>query len=666
MKSIRSKILVSMILTVMISLAIVGGVSCALGYSGTQSVLKNSMKETATVAAERVSYQLNEYKTIATETGSIPNLSATDSTLKDKQELLQQKVDSYGLKRYNLLDTKGDSLIDGENYGDRTYFKEAMQGKAFVSEPLVSSVTGELTIIVSAPVWKDGIVNGEIAGVVYFVPQETFLNDIVTSLQVSKNGSAYMLDAKGNTIAHKNIEAVRNQENTIEDAKSDSSLNDLAAIEKKMIAQDAGFAKYSYEGEKRFSAYASVPDTNGWSIAITAPVTDFNKASVIGVIVTIILVIVTAILASLIAVRLATGIGTPIKACADRLQLLSTGDLDAPIPEFQRKDEVGELVNSTKIIVEGLSSMLKDLEYMLEQMGNGNYVIDSQVPQLYVGNFHSLLISMRKIKAKQSDVLSQINVSADQISAGASQVSDGAQALAQGATEQASSVQELAATLHEIAQNAKETASVSEATKEQAEQAGREVIRSNEMMSQMTGAMKAISDSSDKISKIITTIEDIAFQTNILALNAAVESARAGEAGKGFAVVADEVRNLASKSDQAAKATKELIESSIISVENGRVIVKDVTEALKETTELAERAVEDMGKVAEMVEGAVDAVFQVTEGLDQISSVVQTNSATSEESAAASEELSSQAQLLSSLVGQFQLPEMIPDTERDF
>ena len=173
----------------------------------------------------------------------------------------------------------------------------------------------------------------------------------------------------------------------------------------------------------------------------------------------------------------------------------------------------------------------------------------------------------------------------------------------------------------------------------------------------MTVAMKEISESSQKISNIITTIEDIAFQTNILALNAAVEAARAGTAGKGFAVVADEVRNLASKSDEAAKATKDLIESSVQSVENGNKIVNEVTGALHRTTELAGLAVADMVKVAGMVEAAVVSISQVTEGLDQISAVVQTNSATSEESAAASEELSSQAQLLNDLVSQFQLPD---------
>ena len=657
MKSIKAKILVSMISTVVISLILVGGIACALGYMGTQSALENSMRQTAVVAAERVSYQLREYMTIASETGSLPRLSDPESTLADKQQLLQQKVDTYGFQRYNLLDTRGHSLLDGSDYSNRAYFQEAMKGNAYVSEPLISSATGEVTIIVSAPVWENGEAGGRIIGVVYFVPHETFLNDIVSSLKISAGGSSYMLDAKGNTIAHKNLESVLNQENTIEDARSDKSLADLAAIESDMIAGHTGFEQYRYDGVTKFTAYAPVPDTNGWSIAINAPTSDFTGTTVLGVIVTVVLLAVAAIVASLLALRLAVGIGTPIKACAERLELLSQGNLDAPVPDFQRNDEVGALVTSTTIIVNALSAILKDSDYLLGQMGHGNFVVDSQIADLYIGNFEPLLVSMRQIKDKLSDTLSQISASAGQISSGANQVSDGAQALAQGATEQASSVQELAATIHEIFDSTQETAAVSRESQSRAEQAGGEVVRSNELMKQMTVAMKEISESSQKISNIITTIEDIAFQTNILALNAAVEAARAGTAGKGFAVVADEVRNLASKSDEAAKATKDLIESSVQSVENGNKIVNEVTGALHRTTELAGLAVADMVKVAGMVEAAVVSISQVTEGLDQISAVVQTNSATSEESAAASEELSSQAQLLNDLVSQFQLPD---------
>lgn len=421
-----------------------------------------------------------------------------------------------------------------------------------------------------------------------------------------------------------------------------------------------GSCQYSYGGETKFTAYAPVPETNGWSIAINAPTSDFTGTAILGIIITLVLLIAAVIVASLVALRLAVGIGGPIKACSDRLHLLSQGNLEAPVPDFDRNDEVGELVSSTKIIVTALSTILKDIDYLLSQMGEGNFVVDSRVPELYIGDFAPLLVSMRRIKNKLSDVLSQIHTSSAQIAAGSSQVSDGAQALAQGATEQASSVQELAATVHDISQNVDETADVSRQSRSRAEEAGGQVMQSNKMMLQMTTAMAEITEFSKKIGNIITTIEDIAFQTNILALNAAVEAARAGTAGKGFAVAfADEVRNLAFKSDQAAKATKELIESSVESVQNGNAIVTNVTDSLQKTTDLAGLAVDDMVRVAEMVDTISAAIAQVTVGLDQISAVVQTNSATSEQSAAASEELSSQAQLLDDLVGQFRLPDNV-------
>ena len=316
-------------------------------------------------------------------------------------------------------------------------------------------------------------------------------------------------------------------------------------------------------------------------------------------------------------------------------------------------DEVGDLGQIFEETIRRLRGYIGEISGILEAIAGGD--LTGAVQQDYVGDFVSIRQSMASIEAKLNDTMGQITVSADQVSGGADQVSNSAQALAQGATEQASSVEELSATVSEISENAKRTAQATREAGQFVEQAGAQLGVSVEYVQQLNAAMERISSSSEEISKIIAAIENIAFQTNILALNAAVEAARAGSAGKGFAVVADEVRNLATKSDEAAKATKELIESSIAAVTEGGDVVNKVTQSLERTSQSAGGVTEKMAIVVEAVESQTAAIAQVTEGIEQISSVVQTNSATSEECAAASEELSSQANLLKQLMTAFRL-----------
>ena len=333
-----------------------------------------------------------------------------------------------------------------------------------------------------------------------------------------------------------------------------------------------------------------------------------------------------------------------------RLGLTSGEEINVSV---HSDDEIGELGRIFEETIRRLRSYIGEIAAVLDSIASGD--LTNSARQNYVGDFMSIKESLDSIVTKLNDTMYQIRNSAEQVASGSDQVSTSAQALAQGATEQASSVEELSATISDISENAQKTAQATREAGQFVEQAGAQLGISVEYVKNLNLAMERISGSSQEISKIIAAIENIAFQTNILALNAAVEAARAGSAGKGFAVVADEVRNLANRSDEAAKATKDLIESSIAAVSEGSDVVNKVTEALERTSESAGGVTAKMSIVVEEVESQTVSITQITEGIDQISGVVQNNSATSEQSAAASEELSSQASLLKGLVASFRL-----------
>lgn len=653
MKSIRKKILVSMLLSVLVSLSVIGGGSSYLNYSSTIDTLQQTMTIMAQTASERIGQELSAYRNIAFVSGCMPELSDPDVPVETKRAIVEQQASSHSLQRGNIIGMDGISILDGNDYSERVYYKTSIQGETAVSEPLVSKITGELSIIISAPIWEGGVPGTKVVGVVYYVPTETFLNDIVGTLQVSKGGSAYILSKDGYTIAHKNMDNVKNQENTQEDAKTDTKLAKLAELENRMTKGETGFGRYEYGGVKKFLAYAPIEGTDGWSIGINAPEIDFLGSTVQGVIMTIVLMVLFLAIAAYVAFMLAKRIGDPVKACAQRLRTLERGDLDSPVPEVHSQDETQILADAAQGLVDGFNTMIKDMDYMLAEMAGGNLTVDTRCEDVYVGGYQGLLMSARKLNRQLSNALSQINQSAEQVSAGAEQVSAGAQALSQGTTEQASSIEELAATINNISSHIKSTASNALEAHEQTSATGIEVENCNQQMIDMVEAVKEIGDSSSEIGKIIKTIEDIAFQTNILALNAAVEAARAGAAGKGFAVVADEVRNLAGKSAEASKNTAELIERAIHSVDKGMKIADETAMSLLKVVDSSENTVRVVDMISEAASEQSESIGQVTIGMDQIASVVQTNSATAEESAAASEELSGQAEILKNLVGQF-------------
>lgn len=654
MKSIRTKIALSLILTVLIGLVVSGYSSIILNYNNTMLTVEQTMSQTAVLAAGRTQQELEIYKNVVMEVGCIPQLSDPEVSVEEKKAIIDGRVSMHGFQRGNIIGLDGISIFDGKDYSDREYVRQAMQGNVYVSEPLISKITGELSIMVAAPLYSGGNYGKSIVGVVYFVPHETFLNDIVSAIQIGENSRAYMINKSGDTIADITLDTITVQ-NIEAEAQNDSGLQELAEIHARMRQGENGFGSYITGEDKMFAAYAPVPGTDGWSIAVTVPQINYLESMRDAMVINIVVIVISILLSIIVALTLAANIGKPMKACVDRMKLLVEGDLDTPMPKIKNKDETGVLVRSTEELVEGLRTVINDISYLLNEMANQNLDVHTKHEDVYVGSFQNILLSMRNMRNELSNAMRQVNCSAGEVANASEQLSISAQALSQGTTEQASAVQELASQVSIISDEVKNTADGALNVRGQTHQAGEEVMLCNQKMQSLVEAMDRIQVSSGQIEKILKTIDDIAFQTNILALNAAVEAARAGSAGKGFAVVAEEVRNLAGKSAEAAKNTSDLIANSTDAVHMGTEIAQNTADVLHEVVTSIQSVVEAIDHIAIVSNEQSKSVEQVSEGINQVAAVVQNNSATAEESAAASEQLSAEAASMKELVGRFTL-----------
>lgn len=635
---------------IMLCCIIIGVAASILNYISSVSAVSKTINNTSDVAANYVSASLREFVAIAYETGSIVRLADPEKTVEEKKAILDQRIKDHNFDGGYLLDSNGVDIFTGENFSDREYFKEGMKGNTYVSTPAYSDVTKKVSYVVAAPLWEGGIPGTTPVGVVTYVPDGEFLNDIIRSIKVGKGGAAFMLDKNGITIADVNSELV-GVEDSVALGDTNPRLKKYSAICKKMVAGENGTGSYTYGGKTKVVAYSPVPDTDGWSIGVAAVRSEFLGMFFIAILLTIVFVVIFTVIGVRSGVNLGKAVAAPLGKAVDRLKLLAEGDIHSAVPEAEENDETAILLGCMSETIRDLNTIITNISSDLAELADGNFLID--VNDDYKGDFAQISASFRDIVSSLSTALGEIDTNAESVRKGAMDLAGASQLLAEGATDQASAIEELTATMTDISEKIHTNAENAAKARNVVTGMNDQVRESNAQMKQSTEAMERIREASDKIAEIISSIEEIASQTNLLALNASIEAARAGEAGKGFAVVATQVGTLSEQSSEAAKNTKQLIQNAIQAVEDGTKLANSTAESLLLVVENARTVGEAIDEIALASEEQADATGQVTEGINQIAQVVESNSATSEESAAASQELSTQADLLKELVDRF-------------
>ena len=537
-------------------------------------------------------------------------------------------------------------FLDYKFYGNgaEEYYTRASQEKvSHVVDPFVSSITGETIFVLVVPILHN----------------DQFMGTVVVDLNVK------MFDTLG---VDKSGEGAKTFFDVInKDGKFVYSSNPDAVG--KNLSEYVGEETFKNEIQSKFDGESIFHIKDSHRIRYFAPLTiygtDWYVQSAMSLDLYnqgknqlfVALVAAEVILFILLQVILFTALKkslSPLGKLAEESDKLAEGNFDIRV-SYAQADEIGRLVKSFNNIVKRLTYVVSDLQAKLGAFAQGDFATEIKEDENYKGDFRPILNSLQEISTSLNSTLKNVHTSSSEVSSSAEQVSSMAQRISEGTTKQASSIAELSKTMEDITEQIRHTTKQAEKAQQLGVVSGSHVETSNQKMTDMQGAMEEITEKSKEISKIIKTIDDIAFQTNILSLNAAIEAARAGEAGKGFAVVADEVGNLAKKSQEAAQNTSLLIEETIGAVQKGAKFTEETAEALHSVSESTNQVNDLIGEISKASEEESAGVSRLSDGLQEISAVVQENSATAEESAATAEELSAQANLMNDLVDKFKV-----------
>ncbi len=644
-RSISGRILFNTDL-MMICLAVIFVVLMASSMrSLTDSVLSDvlpSMTKTASQNLEGNLHMLSDRIFVIGENEAIVNPA---SSQEEKQAVLDNAQAGIEFSWLGLYDAEG-KLYQGdakcpETLAERKLFPLLQETQNMVIDDIYEN--GDvLELAVGLP-----ILNADSQLIYYLVGSYNYdiLSDVLSSINISANGEAFIVNTQGRIMGHRNTDLVRAQADLAEYVG-------VEKIEKKVVSGETGVMTYENKKDTRLIGYASINGTD-WFLAIIVPRDDFmgpaNDSIMLGIYITL----GTLFAAGIYTITYASKIKNSLKGVTSRIELLANGDLKTPTKISRSKDETQVLSASLSHTVESINGYISELSKILSSISQGDF--DVSVEGDFNGDFVIMKESLNSIINSLSQMLMSVQDSSKAVLETAGIVSESAVLVHTGSSEQSDSLMVLTEETRAIEENISEVNHNTRVAGELMEKAKASMDTGDANMKNLLKAMEDINNNSLEITKVNRILENIAAQTNMLALNASVEASRAGEFGKGFAVVAAEVRELAAQSTESAKHASEVIDSSLKAIENGVIYAKQAAESFDDINEVTNKMTDITKQLEESVSVQKESLENMAEQIGQISNVAQRNLNSSYESTTASQKLHKQAEGLQHISGQFRL-----------
>ena len=603
--------------TAILLMSLMGSVAYSLSYQAQMQMVQTDVNRASALASENLSNQLQNYMNVTSIAGTDSIIRDSSASISDKEACIDRYVQTYGFTSGNLLDPNAVSLFDGTDFSDRDYVQRALTGEVCVSDITLSRYTGTYGVSIAAPVQS---ASGDITGVIYFRIDNDFMTSIVENLKISRNSSACIVDANNQIIAHEDPELIMTE------------------------------AAASNDG---ICASVPVNNTNGWTLVITAPESDFTGAMTTMIRQFVIWDIIAVIAALIIAMLFANSMSKSVLTVKKAMLSISQGDLSCSLTKTKRKDELGVLQNTAASLVEMLQHIIGEANQILGSIAHFDMTTGEM--NSYPGAFNSLADSVNAIRQMLTRMIIDIQSSSANVKSGSSQLAEATQLLSEGTVSQTSSIEKLVMDMNNVVDSINQNSENGNLINERLNTLDTKIQDSSQQMEHLLRIVDQIEEMSSDIQKIVGTIDSIAFQTNILALNASVEAARAGENGRGFAVVAEEVSSLASRSSDASKKTGELIEKCITGIAQAKESADVTASALESIVTDSAEIARSFDSISEATREEARKANSIRMEINNISDVVQSNSSTAQETAASTEALSQQAQTLEAMTSRFRV-----------